>query len=88
VSRVFHSCLGSVLVSVDCAEYEKKILATLSQDLVRKHGSGYGKKIVTTLPSQLVKKCGQAFDIHNIRRIVRFAENYWFTNCVASGDTI
>jgi hypothetical protein len=44
--------------------------------LVRKHGSGYGRKIVTTVSSQLVKKYGQAFDIHNIRRIVHFAEKF------------
>jgi predicted nuclease of restriction endonuclease-like (RecB) superfamily len=36
----------------------------------------YGKKIVTTLSSQLVKKYGQAFDIHNIRRMIRFAEKF------------
>jgi hypothetical protein len=43
---------------------------------VKKYSSDYGRKIVTTLSTQLVKKCGQAFDIHNIRRIVRFAEKF------------
>jgi len=36
----------------------------------------YGRKIVTTLSSQLVKKYGQAFDIHNIRRMIRFVEKF------------
>jgi len=48
--------IGSVLLGGECAEYGRKIVATLSQ--------------------QLVKKYGQAFDIHNIRRMVRFAEKF------------
>jgi len=36
----------------------------------------YGRKIVTTLSSQLVKKYGQAFNIDNIRRMIRFAEKF------------
>jgi hypothetical protein len=36
----------------------------------------YGRKIVVTLSQQLVRKYGQAFDIHNIRRMVRFAEKF------------
>jgi predicted nuclease of restriction endonuclease-like (RecB) superfamily len=36
----------------------------------------YGKRIVTTLSSQLVKKYGQTYDIHNIRRMIRFAEKF------------
>ncbi|MCL2805160.1 MAG: PDDEXK nuclease domain-containing protein [Treponema sp.] len=36
----------------------------------------YGKQIVTTLSSQLMKKYGKQFDIHNIRRMVRFAEKF------------
>ena len=36
----------------------------------------YGKKIVATLSSQLVIKYGQTFDIHNIRRMIRFAEKF------------
>ena len=36
----------------------------------------YGRKIVTPLASQLVKKYGQAFDVHNIRRMIRFAEKF------------
>jgi len=36
----------------------------------------YGRKIVTTLSSQLVKKYGKAFNIDNIRRMIRFAEKF------------
>jgi len=31
---------------------------------------------VATLSSQLVKKYGQAFDIHNIRKMICFAEKF------------
>ena len=36
----------------------------------------YGKRIVTTLSSQLMKKYGKTFDVHNIRRMMRFAEKF------------
>ena len=36
----------------------------------------YGKRIVTTLSSQLMGKYGKAFDIHNLRRMVRFAQKF------------
>jgi predicted nuclease of restriction endonuclease-like (RecB) superfamily len=39
---------------------------------------------VTTLSSQLVKKYGQAFDIHNIRRMIRFAEKFSNSRIVAT----
>jgi len=71
--------IGSVLLCGERAEYGKKILATLatlSQDLLKKYSSGYERKIVTTLSTQLVIKCGQTFDIHNILRIIRFAEKF------------
>ncbi|MDR2716713.1 MAG: PDDEXK nuclease domain-containing protein [Treponema sp.] len=48
--------IGSVLLGGERAEYGKKILATLSQELLKKYG--------------------QAFDIHNIRRMIRFAEKF------------
>lgn len=36
----------------------------------------YGKRIVASLASQLVERYGQAFDVHNIRRMMRFAEKF------------
>jgi predicted nuclease of restriction endonuclease-like (RecB) superfamily len=36
----------------------------------------YGKRIVTTLSSQLMGKYGKAFDIHNLRRMMRFAQKF------------
>jgi predicted nuclease of restriction endonuclease-like (RecB) superfamily len=36
----------------------------------------YGKRIVTTLSSQLESKYGKTFDIHNLRRMMRFAERF------------
>jgi predicted nuclease of restriction endonuclease-like (RecB) superfamily len=36
----------------------------------------YGKRIVTELASQLTKKYGKTFDVHNLRRMIRFAEKF------------
>jgi predicted nuclease of restriction endonuclease-like (RecB) superfamily len=36
----------------------------------------YGKQIVTKLSSQLMKKYGKSFDVHNLRRMMRFAERF------------
>jgi hypothetical protein len=36
----------------------------------------YGKRIVTKLSSQLVERYGQTFDVHNLRRMIRFAEKF------------
>jgi len=36
----------------------------------------YGKRIVATLASQLQIKYGKTFDVHNLRRMMRFAENF------------
>jgi predicted nuclease of restriction endonuclease-like (RecB) superfamily len=36
----------------------------------------YGKRIVATLSSQLAGKYGKSFDLHNIRRMMRFAQNF------------
>lgn len=36
----------------------------------------YGKGIVSTISTQLVQKYGQTFDIHSIRRMIRFAEKF------------
>ncbi len=38
--------------------------------------AAYGKQIVATLASQLETKYGKTFDIHNLRRMMRFAENF------------
>ena len=38
--------------------------------------AGYGKRIVALLAQQFVKNYGKAFEIHNIRRMMRFAENF------------
>ena len=36
----------------------------------------YGKRIVATLSQQLVLRYGKSFDIHNLRRMMRFAEKF------------
>ena len=36
----------------------------------------YGKQIVATLSVKLMKKYGKLYDIHNIRRMIRFAEKF------------
>jgi predicted nuclease of restriction endonuclease-like (RecB) superfamily len=36
----------------------------------------YGKRIVTELSSQLTVKYGKTFDVHNLRRMIRFAEKF------------
>jgi predicted nuclease of restriction endonuclease-like (RecB) superfamily len=36
----------------------------------------YGKRIVATLSSQLMIKYGKTFDLHNVRRMMRFAEKF------------
>ena len=36
----------------------------------------YGKRIVATLASQLQVKYGKTFDVHNLRRMMRFAEKF------------
>jgi len=36
----------------------------------------YGKQIVTELAAKLMKKYGQSFEIHNIRRMMRFADKF------------
>jgi predicted nuclease of restriction endonuclease-like (RecB) superfamily len=36
----------------------------------------YGKRIVTGLASQLVAKYGKTFDVHNIRRMIKFADKF------------
>ena len=41
--------IGSVLLGGERAEYGKKILATLSQDLIRKYGSGYEYSKITRM---------------------------------------
>jgi hypothetical protein len=38
--------------------------------------AAYGKRIVTELASQLMVKYGKTFDIHNLRRMMRFAEKF------------
>jgi predicted nuclease of restriction endonuclease-like (RecB) superfamily len=38
--------------------------------------AAYGKRIVTALASQLMAKYGKTFDVHNLRRMMRFAENF------------
>ena len=38
--------------------------------------AAYGKRIVTALASQLMVKYGRTFDVHNLRRMMRFAENF------------
>ena len=38
--------------------------------------ASYGKQIVTTLSSQLQAKYGKTFDVHNLRRMMRFAERF------------
>ncbi len=38
--------------------------------------AAYGKQIVATLSSQLEVKYGKTFDIHNLRRMMRFAERF------------
>jgi len=36
----------------------------------------YGKRIVTELASLLMVKYGKTFDVHNLRRMMRFAEKF------------
>jgi len=38
--------------------------------------AAYGKRIVTELASQLMIKYGNTFDVHNLRRMMRFAEKF------------
>ena len=38
--------------------------------------AAYGKRIVTELASQLMAKYGNTFDVHNLRRMMRFAERF------------
>jgi len=38
--------------------------------------AAYGKRIVTELASQLMVKYGKTFDVHNLRRMMRFAERF------------
>ena len=38
--------------------------------------AAYGKRIVTTLSSQLMVKYGKTFDVHSLRRMMRFAERF------------
>jgi predicted nuclease of restriction endonuclease-like (RecB) superfamily len=38
--------------------------------------AAYGKRIVTELASQLIVKYGKTFDVHNLRRMMRFAERF------------
>jgi len=38
--------------------------------------AAYGKQIVTTLSSQLMVKYGKTFDVHSLRRMMRFAERF------------
>jgi predicted nuclease of restriction endonuclease-like (RecB) superfamily len=38
--------------------------------------AAYGKRIVTELASQLQAKYGKTFDVHNLRRMMRFAEKF------------
>jgi len=38
--------------------------------------AAYGKRIVTELASQLMVKYGNTFDVHNLRRMMRFAEKF------------
>jgi len=36
----------------------------------------YGRRIVATLSQQLVERYGKAFGVHNLRRMMRFAEKF------------
>jgi len=38
--------------------------------------AAYGKRIVTELASKLMVKYGKTFDVHNLRRMMRFAYNF------------
>ena len=38
--------------------------------------AAYGKRIVAELASQLQAKYGKTFDVHNLRRMMRFAEKF------------
>ena len=38
--------------------------------------AAYGKRIVTELASQLMIKYGKTFDVHNLRRMMRFADKF------------
>ena len=38
--------------------------------------AAYGKRIVTELASKLMVKYGKTFDVHNLRRMMRFAEKF------------
>ena len=39
--------------------------------------AAYGKRIVAELASQLMMKYGKTFDVHNLRRMMRFAEKFY-----------
>jgi len=47
----------------------------------------YGKRIVTALSSQLMEKYGKAFDIHNLRRMMRFAQKFSDFEIVAKASS-
>jgi hypothetical protein len=38
--------------------------------------AAYGKRIVTELASQLQVRYGKTFDVHNLRRMMRFADKF------------
>ena len=38
--------------------------------------AAYGKRIITELASKLMTKYGKTFNIHNLRRMMRFAEKF------------
>ena len=38
--------------------------------------AAYGKQIVTTLSQQLIAKYGKSFEVHNLRKMMRFADKF------------
>jgi predicted nuclease of restriction endonuclease-like (RecB) superfamily len=46
--------------------------------------AAYGKQIVATLSQQLVEKYGNTYEITNLRRMMRFAENFKDSSIVAT----
>ncbi|MCL2101349.1 MAG: DUF1016 N-terminal domain-containing protein [Fibromonadales bacterium] len=44
----------------------------------------YGRQIIATLSQQLAKKYGNSFELTNLRRMMRFAENFTDGKIVAT----
>jgi hypothetical protein len=53
-----------------------EVVFFVSSVLLDGERAAYGKKIVTKLSSQLMSKYGKSFDVHNLRRMMRFAERF------------